>query len=213
MHARTGDRGEIDHGAPRPRQLRDKPACQEQWRVKVGVEHRLPGVDVRFQRIQPRSVRALGRNAGIIDQCVQLPVDEHAAHDLHATHNIIQIGQIKQDVGGRHAPRTLPRRGAARHGNDAPTFGVEAQRRRVADAARGTGNNDRPLPRHGSTLRSLSRRASDGVHARPLSFTIDHVSSSARPKHVIISSISVSLMISGGLKATTSPGMLRSIAP
>src|SRR5207249_8603927 len=59
----------------------------------------------------------------------------------------------------------------------------------------------------------LSRVGTNDIHARPFSLTIAHVSSSALLKQFIISSISASVMINGGQKATLSPGMLRNIAP
>ena len=75
------------------------------------------------------------------------------------------------------------------------------------DAVVGLADADEADDRVGGARRGAN------AHARPFSRTIAQVSSSALPKHAIISSISDSLMISGGLKATMSPGMLRRIAP
>jgi hypothetical protein len=82
---------------------------------------------------------------GVVDERVERAVTEHVAHDLDAAHDVVEVGQVEQDMCALAAPRTYARRRRARDGDHAPAIGVKAQRDRVADAAARAGD-DRSSP-------------------------------------------------------------------
>ncbi len=112
------------------------------------------------------------------------------------------------EPGEHHQRRRLARARRAEQRQELAARDVEIE---IVDDARdavvGLADADEADNRIGGARRGAN------AHTRPFSRTIAQVSSSALPKHAIISSISVSLMMSGGLNATMSPGMFRRIAP
>ena len=100
----------------------------------------------RANRIEPRAVLALGRNARIVDEGVEgRTVRLQTAADFgNGVSHILLVGQIDADVilrAGR--PGAVLGKFLPGTGDHPPSFAGEALDRRMADAARGTGEDER----------------------------------------------------------------------
>ncbi len=100
----------------------------------------LRGVD----RGQPLAAFGLRRDRGVVDQRVQLAVGQPPLDFVDGVLGVVGIGEIDLDVILRaHLPRAILRKRMARAGDDAPAGGGEALHRGVADAAAGSGEQQR----------------------------------------------------------------------
>ena len=71
VHAPAGDRGDVDHRALGLLQLLDQAARQHDRGEEIDLEDVLPVLQRRLDGAEPRPARALGRDAGIVDERVQ----------------------------------------------------------------------------------------------------------------------------------------------
>ena len=71
MDTAAGDRGDIDDAAARLCQFRHQATRQCDRREEIDVEHPLPEIEWRIDGAQPSAGLVLGRDRGIVDQCIK----------------------------------------------------------------------------------------------------------------------------------------------
>ena len=114
MHARAGDRGDVDHRALGRLELVEQAARQHDRREEIHLEHVVPDVARGVDRAEPLAARRLRRDRGVVDQRVQLAVQPPL--DLGDRRvGVVRIGEIDLDVILRaRLPRgSSPGRGGA----------------------------------------------------------------------------------------------------
>ncbi|MCY1378075.1 hypothetical protein D9M69_656800 [compost metagenome] len=103
----------------------------------------------RVDRVHPAAALVLGRDAGVVDQRMQQPafLFQPLADFGNGGADVTLVGEIDLDViVGTGWPRAIVGKCLARAGDDAPAFARKALHRRMADAAAGSGQNDRLSP-------------------------------------------------------------------
>ena len=143
MHARAGDRGDVDDGAFGGHEFVDQPARQHDRGEEVHLENLMPILARGFDRAEPLAAGGLGRDRGVVDQRMQFAVEPPLGFGDRGL-GIFRIGKVDLDVVLRsRLPRTVFRKRMARAGDDAPAGGGKALHGGVADAAAGAGQKER----------------------------------------------------------------------
>jgi hypothetical protein len=163
MHPRARDRAHINHAAGDGGELLNQAAGKHQRREEVDLEHRLPILNPRLDGAQPAAPLPLGGDRHIVDERIQLPPCARSRSFISAMARIVlSVAEIDLDVVlGACLPRAILGEGVARARDHPPAGGREALDRGVADAARGTGQDQGPAlligdVRHGVASRSLA---------------------------------------------------------
>ncbi len=123
-----------------------RPARQHDRGEEIDLEHVLPVLERGLDGAEPRAALALGRDGGVADQRVEAPVLglEPLPHLADGAQRVGRVGEIDLDVILRpHLPGAVLGEGVARAGDHAPARRGEALDGSVADAARGTGEDQR----------------------------------------------------------------------
>jgi len=143
MHPRAGDRSDVDDGTSGRFEFIDQSARQHDRGEEIHLEHVLPYVERGRDRAEPRAPLSLRRDAGIVDQRVQLAVDPPL--DLgDCGLRVGRVGQVHLDMILRAGlPGAVFRKRMARAGDHPPARGREALDRGVSDAAACSGEQQR----------------------------------------------------------------------
>ncbi len=146
MHAAAGDGAHVDDRALGALEFLDQPARQHDRREKVDLEDALPVGQRHLDGAEARTARALGRNGRVVDKGVEAAALRAQAH-LHLGDGLqggLRVREIDLDVVlGPRFPRAVLGEAMPGAGDDAPAGGREALHRRVANAARGPGKDQR----------------------------------------------------------------------
>ena len=135
---------------------------QPDGREEVHLEHLAPRLHRGVQRVEPglapsprrrrrtrpaahaRADRALGRDAGVVHQRVELAAGQPLAHLAHRAQRVLRIGEVDLDVVLRpRGPRAILRERVPRAGDHAPARAREALDGRMPDAAACAGEDQR----------------------------------------------------------------------
>ena len=140
MDARAGDRGDVDDRPLRALQLRAEAAREQDGGEEIDLEHLQPVRELGLEQPEARAAGTFRRNRGIVDERVQPAALQALAHLADGALGILDVGEIDLQVILRTgAPGTVLGKRMARTGDDAPSRRREPFDRRMADPARGAG--------------------------------------------------------------------------
>ena len=146
MHPAAGNRGHIHHRALGRRQFLQQSARQHHGGKEVDLEHPLPILEAGLDGAEPFGPLTLGRNRRVVDQRVQPRAlgFQTLTHQSDGLGGFAGVRKIDLNVIIRpHLPRAVFRERMARARNHPPARRREPLDRRVPDAARCTGQDER----------------------------------------------------------------------
>ncbi len=136
MHARAGDRRDVDDRTFGILELLDQPAGEHDRCQEIHSKDVVPGLDGGVYRGQARAAARLGRDCRVVDERMQLAVIQPLLDLADCRARPGAIREIDLDVILRaHFPGTILGECMARACDDAPSGCREALHRRMADAA------------------------------------------------------------------------------